>query len=171
MQPITEHEQAHTPGSKSRGMCTAHYIGPGQWQFLATVSKLCKQIYEKVEVYGLPYRDADGHWKAELCTAKSTLLTAVFASVSRVQLAVACGLTIRAISNWRLQRVAGKRSSLSTLPAAHKLKLPLTHHVTLGAARSGSITKLDWLYEEQRQYLPVEIRMAAIGEGHVDVLK
>jgi hypothetical protein len=138
---------------------------------LATVSKLYKQNYEQVEVYGLPYRDADGHWKAELCTAKSTLLTAVFASAARVQLAVACDLPICAISNWRLQRVAGKRSSLSTRQVAHTLKLPLTHHVTLGAARSGSIAKLDWLYAEQREYLPAEIRMAAIGEGHVGVLK
>jgi hypothetical protein len=102
------------------------YVGPGQWQFLATISKLYKQNFEQVEVYGLPYRDADGYWKAELCTAKSTLLTAVFASAASVQLAVACGLPIRAISNWKLQRVAGKRSSLSTLQAAHKLKLPLT---------------------------------------------
>jgi hypothetical protein len=145
------------------------YIGPGRWLLLSTVSKLYKESYEKVAE--VVYLDAHLEWKAELCTAKSTLLTAAFTSAFTLKLAVAYGLPIRAISNRRLQHIAGKRSSLSTLQVAHKLKLPLTHHVTIGVARSGCVEKLEWLYAEQRKYLPVDIRTAAISEGYIEVLK
>jgi hypothetical protein len=145
------------------------YVGPGQWHYMATVSKLYKQSYEKAETLGVLCIATP--WEAELCTATTTLLRAAFASPSRVQLAVACGLPIRAINNKNLQQIAGKHSDLRTLQAAHKLKLPLTHYVTLGVARSGSVAKLEWLHAEQRKYLPAEICTLTINGGKLDALK
>jgi hypothetical protein len=94
--------------------------------------------------------------------AGCTSLQAVFASSSRVRLAIATetGLEFSAVDhpdNWRIQFYAGWFADVATLLVARELGLPFSDRVVTGAVVSGSISKLDWLLTEQHCPIPEHI--------------
>jgi hypothetical protein len=74
-----------------------------------------------------------------LCTAQMTLRSAVFASASCVEWAVASGLELNGTppNVWCRHRVAGKTATVAALAAAKKAGLALGYHVMQGVAASG----------------------------------
>jgi hypothetical protein len=80
-------------------------------------------------------------------SSSCTVMSAVFASAARVRLAGQWGLHIDKPHTYgRLRRCAGRVGDVEALQAAHKLGLPYSHDVVRGAAQSGCLDKLKWLY-------------------------
>jgi hypothetical protein len=127
------------------------YVGPGQQAFLASVHRTWREVCQQDE--GL----------------SRTFYRAVFANASRVILA--CG------SGWfgadaaasagagesiesdqqiyaAMQYAAGRHASIDNLRLAHKLGLPLTSHVSAGAAAACSLPKLRYLSEQCCSWCP-----------------
>jgi hypothetical protein len=66
------------------------FVGLGQYAFIATVSRGWKQVYASVPRHQAGGIDRDGMRKLIKCKPKTTLASAVFASVSRLRLACCC---------------------------------------------------------------------------------
>jgi hypothetical protein len=134
------------------------YVGAGQFLFIGTVSKFYKQIYEKLENQTLTFLN-DRDWPEDVvCTARMTLYRAAFASVACLKWASEsrCRFLL-----WKLchkpatllviEECAGQFGDLDTLIAARKLGLRCSERVVLGAARSGSLSKLKFLLNERQR--------------------
>jgi hypothetical protein len=98
-----------------------------------------------------------------------TLVSAIFSTVSRVKLADGGGLRVANLGP-RAQYVAGKSASVDTLAVALELGMPCTDDVLCGAAISGSLSKLQWLYTEQHCHFPSDISNWAAMNGSIDAL-
>jgi hypothetical protein len=152
-----------------RAAACVDFLGPGHHLFISAVSRAWKESYRQiasVEVAALTY----GYDCAALqhtATSQTTLYSSIFASASRVMLAFKCGL---AFDTRKIQRIAGRTAALATLYAAHKLGLPLTSPVLVGAAVDASVPKLEWLHVDQRRRLPDDISCYAARSGSVSTL-
>jgi hypothetical protein len=118
------------------------YVGPGQWLFIAEVSKLWQQIYRMVAVIHLS--KAQKHlFESGLfrCHAQMTLGQAVFASESRLAWAHHAELC-----PWRMGYLAGFFADEATLALACELFSGLHNSdaALLGAAASGGTAKMKW---------------------------
>jgi hypothetical protein len=149
---------------------TIEYVGAGEWYLVATVSKPWKACYEKLpDVKRLRYGITDCPDKVEY-TAQDTTHAAICGSASRLRLARSAGAAYLATSRSKRHFLTGKYASKETLLAAFTLGLPKIGNVVRGAAESGDLSKLQWLYSEQGCPLPDNIgAYAAIG-GSIDVL-
>jgi hypothetical protein len=124
-------------------------LGPGQHLFISAVSKAWRESYKQVasvQVASMIYNYNDPAMPC-LVTAEVTLYSAGFASSAVVRLAHEHGIAFD--NNENLQRIAGRVADVPTLQVAHKLGLPLTKDVLIGAAECGSTLKLEWLHTEQ----------------------
>jgi hypothetical protein len=139
----------------------------GDGLFVLSIHKSWKAIYEKLLAFGNARckrlrarfsRLLKDHVHDSGCTS----LKAVFASPSRVQLAIATktGLEFSTFDhpdNWRIQFRAGCFADASTLLAARDLGLPFSSRVAMGAVESGNISKLVWLLTDQHCPVPEHI--------------
>jgi hypothetical protein len=127
------------------------YVGSGHWYFISPVSKLWKDLYEKVASEEALANGYLGYGKGSFtCVFKMTLYSSVFASPSRVRLAYDSGFYYHEEQDYDVQYQAGVHADQETLVTAHELGLiQCDSHVLNGAARSGNLTKLMWLYTEQ----------------------
>jgi hypothetical protein len=107
-----------------------------------------------------------------------TAVSAAFTSATRVRLASLWGLYRlhfdQAPTYGRLRRCAGRVGDVEALQAAHKLGLPYSHDVVRGAAESGCLDKLKWLYKEQSWTLlpmPKDITGDAAAGGSIEMLR
>jgi hypothetical protein len=133
-------------------------LGPGQFLFIATVSKPWRAVYKRVaDVTMVGVRKlADGVDAKYAVTAEMTLFSSVFASCSRVALAHQCGLELDDDQNWKLQRVAGRSADVKTLQMVHDQGLKWSIELLYGAAESALLHKLQWLHKEQKCELPAD---------------
>jgi hypothetical protein len=126
------------------------YVGPGHWYFVSTVSKLRKDLYEKVASHRTAaYSYENGCFHFFTCICKMTLYSSIFASPARVGLAHDGGFHYHEEQDYVVQYQAGVHADQETLVTAHELGLQYSPHVLNGALRSGDLSKVMWLHTEQ----------------------
>jgi hypothetical protein len=139
------------------------YAGAGEYTFLATVSKQWQQLYEALH----NNNNTDTSGISSLCST-ATLISAAFASVSRVRFAHECGLNL-AVLKRRAQRLVGRCADAATLATAVELGLELTPTVARSAALCGAITRLQ-VFLTHRCKLPRNIIQYAARSGSIELL-
>jgi hypothetical protein len=97
--------------------------------FVQTVSKDWQALYNKMIL-------ERANSTSSAFSSHHTSYKAVFASVSRMKLALACDLQLEGDNE---QRYAGRYADIDTLRAAFKLGLPRSVKVATGAARSADL--------------------------------
>jgi hypothetical protein len=137
-------------------------VGPGHWYFISTVSSLWKDVYERVtskcskETPGISLKMtfldamlANSKRSKRDPGIKMTLLSAIFASTSRLKLVhSSCLYCLMNIG--RLEYLVGWYADKATLMAALALTLVrINSDILTGAVRSGDLSKVIWLYTEQ----------------------
>jgi hypothetical protein len=128
--------------------------------FVQTVSKDWQALYNKM----ILERDISTN---SAFSSHHTSYKAVFASASRMKLALACDLQLEDNE----QRYAGRYASVDTLRAAFKLGLPRSVKVATGAARSADLSKLIWLRTKQHCLFPLDITATAAAAGSAQMLQ
>jgi hypothetical protein len=135
-----------------------------------------------------------------LCGTKTTLSSAAVATPATARLAVECGLNLRSEgSGWKAQAVAGMHADMQTLTTLRELGMPLSKtffeavavsgrlHIlqqfltdqhcprpsdlSWYAARSGSISMLDWLRSKGRCVTDRVTCAGAVYAGHIPALQ
>jgi hypothetical protein len=144
------------------------YVGPGHWFFLSAVCSEWKELYESLAAVNVTAFTTSGSRKRLKCEPRMTLASAVFQSSRRVRLAHHHGWRF---VNRLMQQVAGKVAGIRALAAAHKLGMPYSPAVLLGAAERGSTAVLKWLHINQSRPLPPDITVNAARGGSVNVLR
>eukprot|EP00953_Heterococcus_sp_UTEX-ZZ885_P020343 11391-Heterococcus_DN1.PRE.1 len=125
------------------------YAGPGQWAFLGTVNKAFKEVYERCSSAERAGFNKLGEPVNVNAAPRMTLYSEVFASPSRLQWAMATGLTLH-INTKGVQRLAGRCADIETLMLLRELGLSWTAAVFKGASASKDKAKLRWLVSEQQ---------------------
>eukprot|EP00953_Heterococcus_sp_UTEX-ZZ885_P026479 14293-Heterococcus_DN1.PRE.1 len=145
-------------------------LGPGHHLFISAVSKAwresCKRL-ANARAVDLTYDFYDEVALSKI-THQTTLCSAAFESVSRVEMAHECGLTF---NNTRLQRIVGRSASALALQAARDLGLQFSEEVLFGAAEAASIPKLQWSHLEQGCPLHDDVTFYAAKSGSIDTLR
>jgi hypothetical protein len=141
------------------------FVGAGSFLFIAGVSKGWRQIYDSIE--HCPPSDCGTRSKSP---AQATLVSAVFASPARVQLAATGEHALR-LESRRVEMLAGRYGDLATLCAAKQLGLLLSVHLLKSIARAGHHTELMWACVDERADLLDNILDAAAASGNVGLLK
>eukprot|EP00953_Heterococcus_sp_UTEX-ZZ885_P001576 1372-Heterococcus_DN1.PRE.3 len=144
-------------------------VGAGSFLFIAGVSKGWKQSYEAVD--GCTTSDPRCLWQGRTINlAQTTLVSAVFASPARIQLA-ATGDAALCLENWRVQILAGLHGNLAALKAALQLGLQLDEPLFLkGVVRAGHLAALIWVCGKKRVYPFENIMEDAAMSGNVELL-
>jgi hypothetical protein len=124
------------------------YVGPGEWSFVAAVSSLWKDVYCGVSARTLERASTAGSLYVQnfTCVPQMTLSSAVFASPSRVRLALEHGL-----GNPReclYHAAAGRHASIAPLGAAHELGMKYSFYTMIGAAESNELSVVQFLHEQ-----------------------
>eukprot|EP00953_Heterococcus_sp_UTEX-ZZ885_P003877 2607-Heterococcus_DN1.PRE.4 len=144
------------------------YVGAGSFLFIAGVSKGWRQSYESVD--GCTTPDPRCHWNSSIPLARTTLMSAVFASPARVQLA-ATGEYALPLHTRQVAWLAGLHGSVTTLQAAARLGLPWRKSLLSAMARAGRLPELTWAYVAKVKAMPAGITNDAAVSGNVEVLK
>jgi hypothetical protein len=151
------------------------FLGLGHYYYVSTVSKDWLHAYERVgsittrEWYYDSWSDYE-RYETLTIVPQTTLVSAIFNSPSRVKLADAAGLRLADLGA-RAHYVAGKSASVNTLSVALERGMRCTDELLQGAAMCGSLSKLQWLYTEQRCQFPGAISNWAAMHGSTDVLR
>jgi hypothetical protein len=147
------------------------YVGPGNYFFLGTVCRLWHKLYTELPACERPsvdWRDEEIH--SISCNSQTTLASAVFASPACVQLAHKFGFR-RYGDTSTLQQLAGKHAHKQTLLALRAAGMRFQNPLLRGAADSADLSKLIWLYREQRcELLPDDITCRAAKCGSIEML-
>jgi hypothetical protein len=115
------------------------YAGPGHWLLLAGINKLCKRLYSKVQKQTIDGHDANNEPVKIMCTPRMTLSRAMFASDSRFEWTLGCGIKSKVPA---LLRNAGLyAANPETLLAARDSGLPMGEGVLIGGVLSGSLAR------------------------------
>jgi hypothetical protein len=147
-------------------------VGPAEHVFLSTVSKSFRECYLNVPALVGVYPDfAEGDGTAVTFGPQTTACTVIFESVSRIRLAVELGFVVNPRS-WWCQFNAGCAADIETLATLkHVYNVPYTEYTSRGAAESGSVSKLQWLLDEQQCPEAADIIIYAQYAPTLDVLK
>jgi hypothetical protein len=125
------------------------YAGAGQWAYLGTVNRVWKEVYERCSSVERAGYNTQGEPVKVNAAPRMTLYSEVFASQSRLQWALATGLTLH--SNTKgVQRLAGRHADIETLLLLRELGLSYTAAVFKESSASKDKAKLHWLVSEQQ---------------------
>jgi hypothetical protein len=145
-------------------------VGPGEHIFLSVVSKSFRACYLKVPVYEGTYPSSSDD-KAIDVEPRMTVCSAIFRSSSRLRLAVKLGFALDPES-WWCQHNAGADADIHVLVELHdKHRMPYTEVVCRGAAESGSVSKMQWLLDEQLCPQPADLACSAVHASTTNMLK
>jgi hypothetical protein len=145
-------------------------VGPGEHLLLATVSKSFRACYQNVPAVKTMYQDEQGIEVELMLVHEMTAFGAVLCSPSRVQLAAELGIVPDFSKGWS-QFLAGFSAGIETLQELHKqYQMTYTETVCRGAASSGSVSKLQWLVDEQHCSQPSDLDCFAVHAPTTDVL-
>jgi hypothetical protein len=146
------------------------FVGPAQHLFLSPVSKSFRACYLNTPVLTSVYQDESGDVEITL-VHHMTAFGAVLGSPSRVRLAAELGFVLNIKNLWS-QFLAGAHSSIETLVELHEqYQMRYTEVVCRGAAVAGSVSKLQWLLDEQQCPQPDDIDRFAVNARTTDILK
>jgi F-box domain len=146
------------------------YVGPGHWLICALVSKKWHELYAEVQRIEQELYDYKGETCLRTITASMTLYSAVFTSVSQVELARSCGLKLRSRAR-PLQLAAGRNGDAETLLAARRLGMPWADCLLNSIAEQGDLPKLQVLLASNKCRLPIDVSKYAARSGSIELLK
>jgi hypothetical protein len=137
------------------------FVGRGHYLYLGPVTKPFYKAFSAVHGEGIQ---------------RLTLLTAIFQSPSHVRQAFEHGLSQeREDLPWYgmfVQSCAGSLAPDSdTLHAAHECGVPYSAHLTRGAAESGSLAKLQFLYRQPSCEWPDDIAESGARSGNLSLVQ
>ncbi|KAG5189587.1 hypothetical protein JKP88DRAFT_267203, partial [Tribonema minus] len=134
-----------------------HLLGPGEWLFVASISKHFRQSYEK-------YLEAQA---GRTLIQHVTYVSRTFHTAPRLRLAIAAGLEL---SNGCLCEFAGRYGTEASLSLAREMGLPWTKTICTAAASSGRFKIALWLHIDKSCPWDVsEIRLAAARYGEYEL--
>jgi hypothetical protein len=122
---------------------------PGCWLFLGAVCSEWRQCYASIGGQQVCGFSSYGDRKFVLCGLKTTLYSAAVASPATARLASSCGLEV-GMDNKRLQLIAGLHADLETLTTLRELGMPLSENLIEAVALSGRLDILQHLITEQQ---------------------
>jgi hypothetical protein len=112
------------------------------------------------------------------CDSKTTLYSAIFASMSRVQLISKELLLYASLNSWKLTIVAGRCAELSVLQYAlsinffqYELCEIRQSYLCKGAALAGDLIKLQWLHTGKGCPMTSAVSERAASSGSVEDTK
>jgi hypothetical protein len=148
------------------------FVGPGEWAFCSTVSKLWAEMYRLVPTQHWPEADTCIRAPAIDVVPQTTLHRAVFASAARLKLAYDLGLQWQNNERAGMQNSIGRVASVEALDAAHTLGMPLSNNLVLGAY-SANLAAAIWLRTQHQCVSPAEITsdVNAATYGNVELLQ
>jgi hypothetical protein len=124
-------------------------VGLGEHAFVSTVSKSFRAFCKNVQVFTGVYPSANGGETVVALEPQITTCSAIFRSLSRLRWAVDLGFVLDPKS-WWCQYIAGHAANIKTLVELHEqYHMPYTEAVCSGAAQSSTVSKLQWLVDEQ----------------------
>jgi hypothetical protein len=137
------------------------FVGRGHYLYLGSVSKAFSKAYSPVHGEGIQ---------------RLTLLTAIFQSPSHVRQAFEHGFSQeREDLPWYgmfVQSCAGRLApDCETLHAAHECGVPYSAQLTRGAAESGSLAKLQFLYQQPSCEWPDDIAESTARSGDLSLVQ
>ena len=151
------------------------YLEAQQHLFIALVHSVWRSSYQtltQASLKSLHPRKKAGELSR---MARVTAIRQAVSSISRLQMAIACGLQLALRDSDRrsvVSEVAGAYADRDTLMWAKMNGLPWGYWVTSGAARRNRTDLLNWLYAEQEcAVLPINIVTAAATHGHAAPLQ
>jgi hypothetical protein len=147
------------------------WVGPGEHAFIAAVSKSFRAFYLTVAAVQREYKDEEGNAVDFMLVHDMTALSAIICSPSRMRLALELGFVPDFNKGWS-QYLAGTFADIETLAELHKqYNMAYTEIVCKGAGISGSISKLQWLLDEQQCPQPDNFVCYAVYAATLDMLK
>jgi hypothetical protein len=146
------------------------YAGAGEWIFNALISKLWLECYRAVPMHQLNVKDTVEQEHVFEVVPQSTLKCAVFASAARVRLAHVLGLRF-GNDGAHLQAYLGSVACKAALIEAHRLGMPFSTSLLSGAAYSGELSIVIWLYREHNVALTDDASTGSAEGGRIEVLQ
>jgi hypothetical protein len=117
------------------------YVGPGHWWFVSTVCSLWRDFYQQLASVQMVGYDEFEHKVNITCTPQTTLCSAVFASGSRVRLA----LKALSCTQEHCQVLAGRYANAEALVAARELGMSFTLATMCGCAFCNKLAVMQFL--------------------------
>jgi hypothetical protein len=123
-------------------------VGPGEHLFVALVSTLFKEC--NISVKASDGVELHEHFEESFTLLpQMTCCQAIVGSLSRLQFALDYGYSLN-VNAWEVQLMAGWHADTVVLTALHNdHAMPYSATVSRGAACSGTVSKLQWLLDEQ----------------------
>jgi hypothetical protein len=146
------------------------YAGAGEFIFYAPISKLWLECYRAVPAHEVVRDDAICCLQNLRVLPKMTLRRAVYASAARVKVAHAAGLRFDA-DDETLQFYNGRTASVAVLAEAHRLGMPVSTSTMNGAAYSGELSTVIWLYTVHNCAFDTQTSAYSARGGHFEVLR
>jgi hypothetical protein len=142
---------------------------PGCWLFLGAVCREWKLLYADMGDYQVWSCSLYSKNKLLVCGSASTLFSAILTSPATARLACESGLLVH--SSARLQQMAGLLADMEMLLALRELSMPFSDDVVRAVARSGRISILQHLITEQRCPIPGLLSYYAARSGSITMLE
>jgi hypothetical protein len=146
------------------------YVSPRLYLYIAGVSSLWKQSYERVALEAARETSTLEWRRAATEVPRRTRYSVAFGSVALLTWAFTSGLALDA-DNQLLQHAAGAHGSLLTLAVAHGLGLEFNAHTLHGAIDSNREPIVDFLHSEHRCPMSCYMGFTAARSGNVRMLK
>jgi hypothetical protein len=143
---------------------------PGTWLFLGAVCSEWTTIYASTAAKQVRSFTLHGISRLVTCGAKTTLYNAAVASPAAARLAYECGLANMISHNSRLQMAAGLRADIQTLTALGELGMPLSASLANAVARSGRLEALQQLLTGQVRPVMPDLGHHAARSGSISML-
>jgi hypothetical protein len=141
---------------------------PGIWLFLGAVCREWQAVYSNMNGQQVRSLNLYVHIKKFLCNNKITLHSAVVASPATIRLAIDSGLTL--YKNKSLQLVAGRLAGVEVLTSLRELGMEFSNIVAESAALSGRLNILQYLVIEQQCPVSVMLSVYAARSGSISML-
>jgi hypothetical protein len=146
------------------------YAGAGEWIFYAPISKLWLECYRAVPVRQVKKKLISGDEQIVTALPYMTLRRVVYASAARVRLAYELGLRFDT-DNADMLFYVGTLACRAVLAEAHRLGMPISTDLLNGAASSGELSTVIWLYTEHDCGFDDNASLCCAGNGAIEVLQ
>jgi hypothetical protein len=141
---------------------------PGNWLLLGAVCKEWATVYASIADRQVHAVSLHGNDELVICCSRTTFYSAVVASPATVRLAQSCGLAIGVGED--LELLSGLHADIQTLEVLHKLGMPFTDELIKGAARSGRLNILQHLITERLCPVPQTASFHAARSGSISMI-
>jgi hypothetical protein len=141
---------------------------PGHWLFLGAVCQEWQAVYASIEEQQLCSIRLNVNQKFVACGPRSTACSAAVASPATARLSCVCGLEI--CTSMKVQVIAGLRADVQTLTLLRELGMPLSDLLIKAVALSGRLDVLQHLESDQQCPTIGALSFYAARSGSISML-